>query len=83
VTCAWLVEPGALKAPCPLCGAGVGVVEGWEVVRIPEFYDDEVLATTQRVPVFSARCADCDYEDYACWHPDIAQRTLPQSTSAA
>lgn len=71
---AWVVEPGALKTPCPLCGSAVGVIAGWELVRVPEYFDDEVLAAPQRVRVFSACCVRCPYEDYACWHPDAALR---------
>lgn len=74
MTRTWLVEPGALKAPCPLCGASVGVIEDWELVEIPEYYEDEVLAAPLRVRVFSACCVHCSYEDYACWHPDVAGR---------
>lgn len=79
----WHVEPGALKAPCPLCGAAVGVIEDWELVRVPEYYDGDVLAANLRVRVFSACCVDCAYEDYACWHPDSAERQTPLRVSYA
>lgn len=77
----WLVEPGSLKEPCPLCGAAVGVIEGWEVVRVPEYYDEEVLAAFLRVRLFSACCVHCPYEDYACWHPDATERRTPLRVS--